>query len=93
MDQQEWLQIGIDRGIIDCKNSIFSEKENMIIENKERTVTLRKDGRYMCYAYLASGRKAVYGKTEEKAIENAVKRENQERFELERQKYLFWILL
>lgn len=26
MDQQEWLQIGIDRGIIDCKNSIFSEK-------------------------------------------------------------------
>lgn len=89
MDKHEWLQIGFDRGIIDCKNSIISEKENMIIENKERTVTLRKDGRYMCYAYLASGRKAVYGKTEEKAIENAVKRENQERFELERQKYLF----
>lgn len=89
MDQHEWLQIGIDRGIIDCKNSIISENENMNIENKKRTVTIRKDGRYMCYAYLTTGRKAVYGKTEEKAIENAVRKEEYEHFELEKQKYLF----
>ncbi len=54
-----------------------------------KTATLRKDGRYMCYAQLSTGRKAAYGKTEEEAIKKALYLERQELDEQEHKLYAF----
>ncbi len=85
MTEQEWLQIGLEKGIIESENLISSGNKNDMSKNLEnknkmlkRTIMERKDGRFMCYARLESGRKAVYGKTPEEALEKAMQRECEE---------------
>lgn len=89
MTQQEWLQIGLEKGIIESENLISSDNKNDMSKNLEnknkppkRTVTQRKDGRFMCYVRLESGRKAVYGKTPEEALKKAEQRELEEKEQL-----------
>lgn len=89
MTKQEWLQIGIDKGIIETENLQSSENKNDMSKNLEnenkppkRAVIARKDGRYMCYAHLESGRKAVYGKTPEETVQKVKKREQEEKEQL-----------
>ena len=80
--QDEWLRIGIEKAIIEPENLISSENikdMNKNLDNikvsSERNVIARKDGRFMCYAHLKAGRKAIYGKTPAEAIDKAEKRE------------------
>lgn len=87
LTEQEWLRLGMEQGIIMSENLVSSDNKddmNQNIENEnielKRSVTLRKDGRYMCHAQLSTGRKAVYGKTSEEAIRKAEKREEKDRF-------------
>lgn len=86
MTQKDWLQIGIEKGIIEPENLISSDNNNYMnqnLENKkvspERNVIARKDGRFMCYAQLETGRKAVYGKTSEEAVKKAEQRETDDK--------------
>jgi len=83
MTQKEWLQIGMEKGIIEPENLISPDSKKDMSKNlenikvsPERNVIMRKDGRFMCYAQLEAGRKAVYGKTPEEAIQKAELREN-----------------
>lgn len=76
------MQIGIEKGIIDPENLISPDHNRDMSQNLEnikvspiRNVITRKDGRFMCYAQLEAGRKAVYGKTPEEAISKAEQRE------------------
>lgn len=80
--QDEWLRIGIEKAIIEPENLISSENVKDMNKNldnikvsSERNVIARKDGRFMCYAHLKAGRKAIYGKTPAEAIDKAEKRE------------------
>jgi len=82
MTREEWLQMGTEKGIIepenlispDCKKDMRENLENIKV-SPERNVIARKDGRFMCYAYLETGRKAAYGKTPGEAIQKAEQRE------------------
>ena len=95
--EQEWLQIGFDKGIIGHENLIsFDKKKNMMLnlENTnattiDRNTILRRDGRYMCYAHLSTGRKAVYGKDPNEAIRKAKKHEMGNAPISIKEKYLF----
>lgn len=53
------------------------------------TVTKRKDGRYMAYAALSGGRKAVYGRTEEEAEGKACEAERLDAVATGRTRYIF----
>ncbi len=85
MTESELLQFARMCNIIDETNTVPETKDMDV----NKTVTLRKDGRYMCYAQLSTGRKAAYGKTEQEAIKKAVELERQELIEQEHQKYAF----
>lgn len=56
---------------------------------RKKSATKRRDGRFMTYAVLSSGRKPVYGKTEDEAVENAVALENQEKEYIDKTKFTF----
>ena len=56
----------------------------------KKNATKRKDGRYMAYAVLSEGRKAVYGSSEDEVVELALRLEEEERDYLERIKFTFY---
>ena len=85
MTEAQVLQFARMCNIIDETNTVPETKDMEV----NKTGTLRKDGRYMCYAHLSTGRKAAYGKTEEEAIKKAVELERQELTEQEHKKYAF----
>ena len=85
MTESQVMQLARMYNIIDETNTV-PEIEDMEVN---KTATLRKDGRYMCFAHLSTGRKAAYGKTEEEAIKKAVELERQELTEQEHKKYAF----
>ncbi|MBQ7304165.1 MAG: site-specific integrase [Alphaproteobacteria bacterium] len=55
----------------------------------KKSATKRRDGRYMAYAVLSSGRKAVYGDTENDAVERAVRLEEEEKEYSDKIKFTF----
>lgn len=55
----------------------------------KKSATKRRDGRYMAYAVLSSGRKAVYADTEDEAVERAVQLEEEEREYIRKVKFTF----
>lgn len=55
----------------------------------KKSATKRRDGRYMAYAVLSSGRRAVYGNSEDEAVELAVRLEEDERDYIAKIKYTF----
>lgn len=55
----------------------------------KKSATKRRDGRYMAYAVLSSGRRAVYGNSEDEAVELAVRLEEDEREYIAKIKYTF----
>lgn len=55
----------------------------------KKSATKRRDGRYMAYAVLTSGRKAVYADTEDEAVERAVRMEEEEKEYTEKIKFTF----
>lgn len=85
MTESQVLEFARMCNIIDETNTVPEIKDM----EGNKTGTLRKDGRYMCYAQLSTGRKAAYGKTEEEAIKKAVELEQQELAEQEHKKYAF----
>lgn len=58
-------------------------KNDMNIENTNKSATKRTDGRYMCYANIQGKRKACYGKTEQEAIAKAINMEKEEQQKLD----------
>lgn len=55
----------------------------------KKSATKRRDGRYMTYAVLSSGRKAVYGDSENEAVERAVRMEEEEKEYAQKVKFTF----
>lgn len=55
----------------------------------KKNATKRKDGRYMAYAVLSTGRKAIYADSEDLAVEKAVLLEEEEKEYLAKVKYTF----
>ena len=65
----------------------------------KKSATKRRDGRYMTYAVLTTGRKAVYADSEDEAVERAIQLEEEEKEYIKKVKYTFsnvfrhWFLL
>ena len=55
----------------------------------KKNATKRRDGRYMAYAVLSSGRKAVYAYSEDEAVEMAIRLEEEEREYIAKVKFTF----
>lgn len=81
MDIDTYLKMGYLYHLID--------KDNGATKKKMRNVIKRSDNRYMTYAKLAAGRKAVYGHTAQEAAAKAEQLEQEERQETATEQYAF----